>query len=102
MPAAGRRRWRGSRASRRASSRGKLLSEEFANLGGLDVAGDESFADAPHQDEGEPAALHFLVLRNEVHDRIELKTLAGHIVNVGGQADRRKVANRALGLRLRD
>src|ERR1041384_8047390 len=48
----------------------QLLREEFAHLRGIDVWRDERVADTAHQDEGELAALYFLVLRDQVHQEI--------------------------------
>ena len=39
----------------------------------LDVVLDEGLADAAHQNEGELAALHFLVLRDQVHQRVDAR-----------------------------
>src|SRR5215207_3527168 len=47
-----------------ASSSGEFPREEGANLRGIDIGRDECAADAAHQDEGELAALHLLVLRD--------------------------------------
>ena len=52
---------------------GKLLGEERAHLGGIDVACDKGLADAAHQDEGELAALDLLVLRDQVHQAVDAR-----------------------------
>src|SRR6185295_9870687 len=102
--AAGRAQWRRWRTSLRMSwSHSELLGEEGANLGGFDIARHEGLADTAHQDEGELTALDLLVLRNEIHHRIDAGPVeAGHRPHMGRQADRRKVRDGAIGFRLRN
>ena len=45
----------------------KSVGQKGAHLGRADVVFDEGGADAAHQNEGELAAFHFLVLRNQIH-----------------------------------
>ena len=46
-----------------------LIRQKGAHVGGIDVVFDERLADAAHQNEGELAALHFLVLGDQIHQR---------------------------------
>ena len=52
---------------------GELVGKEGAHLGRADVVFDEGLADAAHQDEGELAALHFLVLRDQIHQCVDAR-----------------------------
>src|SRR5450756_1462097 len=56
---------------RLSGSRVKFIGEEGAHLVRTDVILDEGRSDAAHQDKGELAALHFLVLRDQVHQRVD-------------------------------
>src|SRR6185437_1618495 len=58
----------------------------------------ESLANAVQQNEGELAALHFLVLCNQVHQRIEARHAAGYVFEISGQPDRRKMSARTRGV----
>ncbi|MBW8854935.1 MAG: hypothetical protein JF604_11570, partial [Bradyrhizobium sp.] len=62
---------------------------------GIDVVRDEGFSDAAGQYEGELAALHLLVLRNQVHQAVGRDIEAWHIADVCRQAGRRKVVRDA-------
>jgi hypothetical protein len=53
-----------------ASRLRKLLAEECAHRAGVDAALDESGADPFHQDECKHSALHFLVLRDQLHQLV--------------------------------
>jgi hypothetical protein len=53
-----------------ASTLRKLLAEECAHRAGVDAALDESGADPFDQDECKPSALHFLVLRDQLHQLV--------------------------------
>src|SRR5665811_616228 len=87
---------------RLSGSRVKFVGEEGAHLGRTDVILDEGRSDAAHQDKGELAALHFLVLRDQVHQRVDARHAAGDIFQLGGQTDRRKMSARPRGVRFTD
>src|SRR6185369_11697529 len=48
----------------------QFLREEVAHLRGIDIRRDERVADAAHQNEGQLAALHLLVLRDQLHQGV--------------------------------
>src|SRR3954470_17856374 len=85
-------------ASGRRPSVPEFLGQEGAHSVGLDAGRDEAPADAARQDEGERAGLHLLVLRHGLNQRLRGSAAAGHVVQAGGQADRREMARNALGI----
>src|SRR5450759_5025758 len=84
---------------RLSSSRVKFIGEEGAHLGRTDVILDEGLADAAHQDKRELAALNFLVLCDQVHQRVDTRHAAGDILEISGQANRGKMSARPRGVR---
>jgi hypothetical protein len=66
------------------------LLQESAHLRGIDIARDERLTDAAHQNEGELAALHLLVLSDQVHQRVRIVAQRRHIAEPGRQSNRRK------------
>src|ERR1700693_4006956 len=87
-----------SRASLRGSSLGELLDQKGADVANFDVGCDEGFADPAREDEGQRAAIHLLVLSDQLHQPIGVRQTALHLRQMGRQAGRRKVACDALGL----
>src|SRR3569832_2783023 len=76
---------------------GDSAGQKCAHLGGIDVVFDKSAADAAHKNEGERAALHFLVLRDQIHQDIDIRDIVGHLLEMGRQADPRKMCFGLLG-----
>ena len=78
----------GHRSCRRVSRPGS------AHLGGIDVVATKACADAARQDEGQLAALHLLVLGDQVHQVVGVRQAAGDVRQCGRQADRGKMRAR--------
>ena len=78
-----------------ASISRKLIGEEGAHVAPASTSGaTKACADAARQDEGELAALHLLVLRDQVHQRVGVRHAAGDVRRCGRQADRREMRAR--------
>src|SRR4029077_13659801 len=75
-----------------------FFSEKGAHLRGIDITFHKSLADAAHQDEGELAARHLLVLGNECHQPVRIGAQGRHIVWPRRQADRCKMMRDAAGV----
>ncbi len=94
---------RGSRASRAASAprsrasgcgHRRSASRKARTAAGIDIAGDEALADAARQDEGQGAARDLLVLRDQLHQPVGVRQLAGNVGDAGRQADGLRDARR--------
>ena len=69
------------------------------DLGGVNVGCDEACADSARQYEGQSTALDLLVLGDELHQAVRARQAARNRGDMDRQADSRKVALDALGLR---
>src|SRR6185295_2425773 len=73
----------------------KFFGEKGPNLGGIDFVFDKRVADPAHQYEGERSAFYFLVLADQIHQDVNARNSAGHILYLCGQSCRRKMGNDA-------
>src|SRR3569833_272325 len=64
---------------------GDGAGQKCAHFGGVDLVFDEGVADAAHENEGQRAALHLLVLCDEIHQGIDIRNAVGHLFHMGGQ-----------------
>ena len=63
----------------------KFFGEKSSDLGGIDFVFDKRFADSAHQYEGERSASYFLVLADQIHQNVNARNAAGHILYLCGQ-----------------
>ena len=77
-------------ARRRAAHAGQFLREEVAHLRGIDIGRDERLPDAAHQDEGQLAAPHLLVLRDQLHQGVRIGLHRRHVADAGSAVRRRQ------------
>ena len=76
----------------------ELALKKARTSAALDVVGDEGLPDAAQQDEGQPAALHFLVLGHQLHQSVDVPALRQATCEMGGQADAARCARDARGV----
>src|SRR3569623_792851 len=77
---------------------GDSAGQKCAHFGGIDVVFDKSAADAAHENESKSPALHYLVLREQIQQDIDIRDFVGQLLEMGRQADRRKMSFGALGV----
>src|SRR4029079_5366347 len=79
---------------------GELSREECTHVLGIDVGRNEGPADTAGEDERELAALDLLVLRDQVHQRVDCRHLL-HLRQARRQPDTGQMRDTAVGLRHR-
>lgn len=69
----------------------KFFGKKSSDLARIDFVFDKRFTDSAHQYEGERSAPYFLVLADQIHQNVNARNAAGHILYLSGQTSRRKV-----------